>query len=250
MLARCFRLEPGPLPIVAALTLLVLLLTPAAAVSAPQPVRQALDCNSDLFIDIPPTVEAGDTFTVVLTVINGVSTDALNADVGQRFDVISFFPSCTSTMPCDEDTALPVSFVGPVITDCMVDDPWTTTAVGGVVAGTQIDFTFTGGAGPTTPNGLFLPAAMVAGGTSSCQLEFDVMVDPMFTGTISMEATTDGICDPSGVMLNSSAEATANLTVEPMTVPTVGETGLALLALLLGLAAWSILRRRAAVGAP
>jgi hypothetical protein len=75
-------------------------------------------------------------------------------------------------------------------------------------------------------------------------LVFDVMVDGSFAGTtIDMQASTDGVCDPSGLMLSSSADATARLRVPScgdgcsatcaIEAPTLGQWGAIMLALVL-----------------
>lgn len=240
MLARCFRLDSSPLPGAVALIVLCLVLVPTVVTSAPQPVRKALDCNSQLIISIPATVMPGEMFPVTLTVVKGISTDVLDNPIAQEFKTISFFPSCTSTMPCMAPAApLPVEFAGPVSTTCPVDYPWTITPP--MSPGPQLDFTFTGGTSIADPNALTLPAAA---GTSQCDLVFNVMVASDFTGDISMEATTMGLCRDAD--LNSSAEATADLTVVP-DAPTLGETALIMLALLLVAGFWLVQRRGSAV---
>lgn len=236
MLARCFRFKTASPLGLAALMALGLVLLPTVAGTAPQQTYRALDCNSDLDIGLPPMgIAPGATVPVTLMVTSGPSTDAANANVAQQFDTINFFPSCDNTLPCVPPAApLPITFVGFVSNTCGVMP--TATAMAG---GSQIEFSF-----PPNPPALTLPAAPAGDATISCELVFDVLIDAGFTGTIDMEATTSGVCDPGGLMLNSSAEATATVTV----VPTLGEYGLIALALLLVAASWFHLRRRAVTG--
>lgn len=239
MLVRFLRLNSGPQLGRVTLIALALMLLPSMAASEETDVVKALDCNSELIINLPMDAAPGATIPVTLEVVNGVSTDAADNNVEQLFKAITFWPSCTNTLPCVPDPALPISFVGPVSTDCAVDDPWTATPMAG---GEMIEFTFSGGTGPDTA-ALTLPAAAMPMGVSTCSLVFEVKIDDAFAGTTAMQATTMGVCDPRGLMLNSSADATADLTV----VPTLGEIALVVLALLLGVAAWFSLRRRGAV---
>ena len=108
--------------------------------------------------------------------------------------------------------------------------------------GTNNEFSFV-----PTPPALTLPAAASAMGTTSCALVFDLMVDPMApAGTVDMEAVTMGVCDPTGVMLNSSATGTANLTISAL-VPTAPPHALVALAILLLVGGAYLLRRRQVV---
>jgi hypothetical protein len=110
------------------------------------PAVAALDCNSNLTIGLPAMgISPGATFPVTLTVVNGVSTDAVDVDVAQSFQKITFWPSCVTTLPCVVDAALPLSFVGLVSTDCSVSDPWDFTSIAG---GAQIECTFMGVSAP------------------------------------------------------------------------------------------------------
>ena len=215
---------------------------------------KALDCNSDLQIDLPDMVMPNTTVQATLRVVNGLATDALNNNVEQRFEEIILYPSCLSTLPCDPDTSLPFSYAGAVSTTCSVDFPWNadTTDPNAVV------FTFEGGLGgtamgiggcPTTApptcvdgDALTLPAALTGEDTSECELVFELMVAPDFAGSNDLQASTMGLCDPEGEELTSSADSTARVSL--VLVPTLGEMALILLALLLGASAWLVLRRR------
>ena len=234
-----FRLDT-PLGRVITMAVGFALLVPVATPIPAQINTKALDCNSDIMISLG--VQTGQTVPVTLTVISGPATDAADVPVIQTFPSITFFPSCSTTLPCVVDTGppQPVTLGALTSTTCDVAFPWTATPNPGQ---DEILFTFTPVA-PSTAD-LTLPAPGSPLGTTQCDLVFDVTVDATATGMIAMQANTDGVCDPGGLDLNSSAQATAVITP----VPTLGEIGLIALALLLGLGTWIALRRRPAGGA-
>jgi len=240
MQVACLRRDLGASlgRVVSTALAVVLLLASAGPVAAETNVQRALDCNSELAFGTLMGIAPGATVPITVTVISGPSTDGGNLPVVQQFDKITFFPSCTTTLPCAVDPALPVSFVGLVSNTCGVMP--LATPLGG---GTEIEITF-----PPNPPSLTLPAAATPTGTTSCDLVFDVLIDASFVGSNDMEINTAGVCDPGmgGLNLNSSAQATARITTVP--VPTLGEFGLVALALMLALGSWIALRRRPATG--
>ena len=195
---------------------LVSLAAPGAATAQITP--QALDCNSDLTIGLPPGPFApGQTVAVTLTLVNGPSTDAGDNPVAQQFDKIDFFPSCTTTIPCVVNPALPVAFANAVSTTCAVTSPWTINLLPG---GIFVEFSFL-----PNPPALTLPAAASALDTTTCDLVFDVTINPAApNGSVPIEASTAGVCDVTG--LDSSAVASANITVTapPAQTPTLTAT--------------------------
>ena len=105
MLKRCLRFRLGtPLGRVITMTVGFALLVPVAT-PVPAQLTKALDCNSDIQISLG--VQTGSTVPVTLTVISGPATDAVDVPVIQTFPSITFFPSCSTTLPCVVDTGPP-----------------------------------------------------------------------------------------------------------------------------------------------
>ena len=205
--------------------LLALALAPAPA-SAESSKNRANDCNGDIQID--NGMVAGAVVPVTLTVENGPSTDAMNAPVGQLFPTVSYYPNCSSTAGGCTPAA------GAEVDDATFATDCPGTVLPGVVvtdgAGERVDFT-----------GTMLAAAGSATGTTSCQITFDVNLTGGAGNYVSL-ASTDGACDGTGLF--SSSLGTSFLAFAP--VPTVGEIGLAALALLLLIiGSLMVLRRRA-----
>ena len=121
MFERClrFRLDT-PLGRVTTIAVgLVLLLPTATPVSAQ--FTKLLECNSDVTIVLG--TQMANTVPVTLIVENGPSNDDTlpnGIPVSQAFDMITFWPSCDTTLPCNilMGPPQPVVFVGPVMNSC------------------------------------------------------------------------------------------------------------------------------------
>lgn len=201
------------------------------------------ECNANLAISLSnPSPLPGETVAVTLELINGPSNDAFDNPIPQDYSLVSFFPSCLSTLPCTEDTAAVASFSAVTSNTCGV----MVTATSLVVPpGTppQTDLTF-------TPDPLMVPAPPNNAGTASCQIVLDVVINPaaMPGQTNNMEANTVGTCTL-GSGTPQGASATATLTVGAV-VPTLGEVAFVILALILAAGSWIILRRRSLPNGP
>lgn len=194
-----------------------------------------LNCNSD--IQISESVDAVDPalFHVALTIESTESNDVADSPVTQSFPTVTFFPSCSSTVPCVP--APGVDFVGGSgSSNC--PQAFNMAAAGP----NQVDFTFTPdlelgpNAGPTPAD------------ATSCNIFFDVRVNPApaVATTFLIEATTNGVCNIPGFppdTFTSSATGTDDVDFVPA-VPTMGEIALAILAVLLLTGSMVMLRRR------
>ncbi len=219
-----------------ALLLTVLALPSAVAAVELTQVKAPGDCNSNLSIAFSPAMPAvGGTVAVTLTISNDPDTqDVGGMLIGQDFATVSYFPSCLSTIPCVVDPAMPASFVpGSQSTTC---GPGTMKPND---AGGQVDFNFT-----PAPGFTIAPAGSPG---DSCTISFDVQIDPaaMNGATVMSEATTAGICTIGGAA-GTNVSASTDTAVYSL-VPTLGQIALAILALLLAVGSWHILRRRHAV---
>lgn len=207
------------------LGLAVILMFAASLQGAEVTKNQLLDCNSALQISHALKSMAGGSavFGVTITVTNVLSTDAANMPVDQVFDKVDYFPSCTSTLPCAKSPVGTVNYVAG--------------SVGGTCPnlnvmdmGDQVLFNFV----PDIPLGP--PTAM-----TSCTITFDEMMPN--PGTYTSEVTTGGVCQVPGIPLNSNSTVTDQVTFAP--VPTLGQFGWMILALILACGSILILRRKA-----
>lgn len=241
------RIQWGIVPVLALFVLAAVL--PAGAAELTK-VEAALNCNSD--IDLRETgVNPMDPtrFMVMIEVTSVESNDFANMPQPQEFSTITFFPSCTTTVPCAAGAPMGapagavLSFVaGSASSNCMG------VGIGGPVLnppvdmGTSVEFSFTPALALLNPGpeGAMVPADQI-----SCDIFFEVeVVDPSVTATYLMEATTSGVCQvaPPFGPLNSNTTGTDDLPFAP--VPTMGQWALAALALLLLVAASARLSRR------
>ena len=88
---------PGSL---ALLTVLLALPIEAAEIT---PSETALNCNSNVEVretGPSPSDPTGQTFMAMITVSNVESNNIGNVPQTQQFPVVTFFPSCTTTIPC------------------------------------------------------------------------------------------------------------------------------------------------------
>jgi hypothetical protein len=196
---------------IAALAVLALPATPALA-------QQVLVCNSTIDLSVDPSqAQVFDTVGVTITVQNGPSFDAVGNPDDQQFDVITYFPACSSTQPCvfDVDGAgnPPVEIVGGSGTTTCTGTP----SVDATPEGTRFDITF--------------EPPLVLANDESCRIDFDISIvaesNDDTPDEIDSEAVLSGAC-VSG--LSSGNVGTARLLI--ITVPALGAIGLIILALL------------------
>lgn len=206
----------------------------------------ALNCNSNIEVretGLDPMDPSGLTYMAMITVTNVESNNIGNVPQTQQFPTVTFFPSCTSTIPCVPGDGSPagsaLEFVmGSASSNCpQTLDPVT-------MGAGFVDFTFT----PTLelaandmPDGDMSP--------ESCDIFFNVRVtpDPGVMSTYLMEATTTGECQNFGVpgSFTSDTTGTDDVVFSPMMgVPTMGQWALAILALVLTAGSVAILRRK------
>lgn len=211
-------------------------------------VNAALNCNSNIEVretGLDPMDPSGLTYMAMITVTNVESNNIGNVPQTQQFPTVTFFPSCTSTIPCAPGDGSPagsaLEFVmGSATSNCpQTLDPVT-------MGAGFVDFTFT----PTLelaandmPDGDMTPEA--------CDIFFEVRVtpDPGVMTTYLMEATTTGECQNFGVpgTFTSDTTGTDDVVFSPMpSVPTMGQWALAILALILTAGSVEILRRKQA----
>ncbi len=229
MLAKCFHIESRPILGPVTLIALALLLLPSVASPESNPGRRVNECNSDILIDVAPTMLAvNQTATVTLTVTNTLSRDAADMGIDQVVDNVTYTGHCQTPpgLPCDSEvTDNAFAYLGSVGGSCPGVVP---NEMNGVVT-----FDFVPDLVLTTPT----PAAEV-----SCTITFDVAYTA--AGDFPIQTTTMGVCQ--GGTFQSDTTVTSAVTVsEP--VPTTGEVALAILALLLVGGAWLTLRRRNAL---
>ncbi|MEE8137440.1 MAG: hypothetical protein V3T81_00990 [Thermoanaerobaculia bacterium] len=197
----------------------------ALALAAVFPALAAaqVQCNSTVTLGSadPSDPMVGETRTLQITIQNGPS-----GGDSQTFDLLQFFPACTTTLPCVDDVDgggnPPVLFVGNESDDC----PGTIT----------ID-----DSNPTLWD--FNPTSLVLADTASCTVDFDVrFVSQSFDNTpneIRSQVDLSGDCASE---LTSSNSGTISFMLAA--VPTVGKVGLLVLALLLAVGSMVIFKRR------
>ena len=194
---------------------------------------QINECNGDITINTGMIV--GTTLPVTLEIENGPSNDAADNPVAATFDPINYWGSCSSTGPCVP--AAGVTFIdGSETTTCPGTFDGTAAPSG---AGEVVTFNF-------GPSGLVLGPAATSQGLTTCTISFDVMVPaPGPTQqTFLSEAGTDVVCAVTGLQISSSDSVA--IIIDPA-VPTVGEVGLAVLALILLGGSLVMIRRRGGV---
>lgn len=239
-----------------ALALAVPVLLVLAAPVAAQVPQKALECNSEIqiLLGTPTAVSGGHEIPVTLTVVNGLSRDAVDTNVTQDFSQVNFRGSCTMTGPCMPDAALPLTYVaGSYNSSATNSCPGNTGVVpsGGDVA---FDFATPFTLMPST-NGTCPPAAADPSPgepnphtTCDCVVEFRMLLTsgamPASGNTgFPVEATTMGTCD---FLTGFQSSASATTILNP--VPTMGEAALLALTFLMLAGAAAILRRRSVAG--
>lgn len=207
--------------------------------------EKALECNSLITTNFGAqiAVAGGSEVPVTLTVSNGLSRDAINTDVSQDFQVVDFFGSCTSTGPCVENLAMPVTYV-PGSHNAAAPDacPGLMSATVMGTVGVQFNFGV-----PGFTLGPSMTGSCAPNTACDCTVDFRVFIPTASgTGPFNTEATTMGTCmiPPAG-----GFTSTALATVPLMIMPTMGEAALLALALILLAGAASILRRRGSADA-
>lgn len=216
------------------------------ATLAAQPVpEKALECNSDIDLDIAgSSFMPGATVNVQMRLDNGESNDAGNNPVAQQWTQITFFPDCTAIMPTNPATCsvnpmpLLVFDPGSASTPDCASTPMTMVNPDGSVV-----FTF-------NPTPLVLPAGTPAGmpggptGITSCQIDFTATIDaaaPDMTMINALAVSAQNNCVGTGLV--SFADGADTLTVMAP-VPTLGAVAMVILLLTLLVGAWWLLRQQ------
>ena len=213
-----------------AVTVLSVLATPVIA----QVPQKALECNSEIqiLLGTPTAVTGGHEIPVTLTVVNGLSRDAVDTNVTQDFSQVNFRGSCTMTGPCMPDAALPLTYItGSYNSTAANSCPMNTTVVataGDVEFNFATPFTLM----PSTAGSCPPAAADPTPGepnphtTCDCVVEFKMLLASGATPATGnsgfpVEATTMGTCD---FLTGFQSSATATTILNP--VPTMGEAAL------------------------